>query len=82
MRKPDAFARTVLSAGPPEQFEDAFVILLGDAAAVVGDVYVHATRRFARRDDDAPWTVSRQVLYGVVDHVADDLLDRQPVTHQ
>ncbi len=54
MRKPDAFARTVLSAGPPEQFEDTLVILLGDAAAVVGDVYVHATRRFARRETMRP----------------------------
>ncbi len=82
MRKPDALPGTVLCAGPSEQFEDALVVLLGDATAVVGDVYVRAPRRFAGRDDDLSRAIARQVLHGIVDDIADDLFQGQRVGHQ
>ena len=56
--------------GPVEAFEDVREILIGDARAVVGDRYL------AVLDDHAHRGVGRRPFEGVVDQVADGVIDR------
>ena len=54
MGQADALTRLVLGAGAAEQVEHAFVVLSGDAATVVLDLYDYAIiGRFAHADMDA-----------------------------
>ena len=83
MRKPVPLARPVLGAGAAEQVEDAPVVARVDAAAVVADL-VDETRD-PRRDRVTSIRRGRAgvaVLHGVVEEVAEDLLDREPVADE
>src|SRR6185295_5688208 len=80
MSEPDAFAGLILRSGTPEQLEHALAILLGNAAPIVGHLdldMVVASR--ASADPDAQGSAVRAELDRVVEQVAQNLLERQPV---
>ncbi|MNL54544.1 hypothetical protein D3C87_1778840 [compost metagenome] len=80
MCQADAFAGAGLRAGTPEQFEDALVVGVGDAAPIVLDFDDNTIARdMARLDGDPQGPVRLLILDGIVEHVAQDLLERQAV---
>src|SRR6516165_3614044 len=81
MGKTDALAGLVLRAGTPEQFENALVILLIDAAPVIGDLENGKAELGASLDGDGTGNARFQILDRIVDQIGKDLLQRKTVAH-
>ena len=80
MGEADALARPVLRARAPEQFEDAGMIARRDSAAVIGDREADAAGAGRPgRDGDAARPRRIEILDGIVEQIAEHLLDREPV---
>src|ERR1700744_2355424 len=79
MGEPYTFAGAILHAGAPEQVENSVVILLGDAATVVADLEVNETHGANGPNRDPQRTVPVAVLDGIIEKVAENLFERQPV---
>src|SRR5690606_21790070 len=76
MGKADAFARLGLRTRPPEQLEYALMVRVGNAPAIVLDLNDHAIAGHVpgtNGDPKRPRLVL--ILYGIVEHVAQNLLD-------
>src|SRR5687768_2794021 len=79
MRKAYSLARPVLDAGTAEQVEDALEVLRVDAAPVVLDLVAHVSAGVLAADHDPTRAAGREILGGVVDQVAEDLLQGEAV---
>src|SRR5690606_39153830 len=75
-----ALARLVLRARPPEEIEDALVILSRYSPTVIGKVKRYPPREILPGRDFDPYRPRRRPVFDrVVEQVAEDLLQRQTV---
>src|SRR5258707_13539132 len=81
MGETDALSRFILGSGPAEQVENALMVLLIDAPAVVRDLKDRKAELGAAPNGDFAGNPGLEVFDRIVDQVGEDLLQPEPVAH-